>query len=111
MDEPAVSSNEQHGAPRGNNPAGGADNAQEVVDRARAHRAAELAAQYQARQLTPVRPTTSVGDITTGVTRPGGAGLCHDDHHMKPNIKPEDGGSVMGLRPRGGLRPVVINRR
>ena len=53
----------------------------------------------------------SVGDITTGVTRPGGAGLCHDDHHMKPNIKLEDGGSVMGLTPRGGLRPVVINRR
>ena len=53
----------------------------------------------------------TVGDITTGVTRPGGAGLRHDDHPMKPNIKLEDGGSVMGLRPRGGLRPVVINRR
>ena len=46
-----------------------------------------------------------VGDITTGVTRPGGAGLRHDDHHMMPNIKLEDGGSVMGLR------PVVINHR
>ena len=60
MDEPVVSSNERRGAPRGNNPAGGADNAQEVVDRARARREAELAAQYQARQLTPVRPTISV---------------------------------------------------
>ena len=37
MDEPAVSSNERRGAPRGNNPAGGADNAQEVVDRAQGH--------------------------------------------------------------------------
>ena len=52
-----------------------------------------------------------VEDITIRVTRPGGAGLRHDDHPMKPNIKLEDGGSVMGLRPRGGLRPVVINRR
>ena len=31
-----------------------------MVDRARAHREAELAAQHEARQLTPVRPTTSV---------------------------------------------------
>ena len=30
------------------------------MDRARARREAELAAQYQARQLTPVRPTISV---------------------------------------------------
>lgn len=60
MDEPAVSSNERRGAPHGNNLAGGADNAQEVVDRARARREAELAAQYQARPLTPVRPTISV---------------------------------------------------
>ena len=49
MGEPAVSSKEQRGAPRGNKPAGGADNAQEVVDRARARREAELAAQHQAR--------------------------------------------------------------
>src|SRR3954463_9078301 len=40
MEEPAVSSNARRGAPRGNNPAGGVDNAQEVVDRARAHRKA-----------------------------------------------------------------------
>ena len=52
----------------------------------------------------------NVGDITTGVTRPGGAGLRHNDHHVKPSTKLEDGGSVMGLRPGGGLRPVVINR-
>src|SRR3954464_5595863 len=50
MEEPAVSSNARRGAPRGNNPAGGADNAQEVVDRARARREAELVAQYKDRQ-------------------------------------------------------------
>ena len=60
---------------------------------------------------TCVQNMITVGDITTGVTRPGGAGLRHDDNPMKPNNKLEDGGSVMGLRPRGGLRPVVINRR
>src|SRR3954462_6850939 len=60
MDEPAVSSNARRGAPRGSNPAGGVDNAQEVVDRARARREAELAAQHQAHQLTPVHPTTSI---------------------------------------------------
>ena len=65
MDEPAVSSNERRGAPRGNNPAGGADNTQGVVDRARARREAELATQHQARQLTPVHPTIS---IKPGVT-------------------------------------------
>ena len=48
MDEPAVSSKERCGAPRGNNPVGGADNAQEVVDRARARGEAELATQHQA---------------------------------------------------------------
>src|SRR4051812_29008619 len=58
MEEPAVSSNAWRGAPRGNNPAGGVDNAQEVVDRARARREAELGAQYQDGQLTPVCPTT-----------------------------------------------------
>ena len=65
MDEPAVSSSERHGAPRGNNPAGGADNAQEVVDRTRARREVELATQHQARQLTLVCPTIS---IELGVT-------------------------------------------
>ena len=65
MDEPAVSSNEQRGAPCGNNPTGNADDAQEVVNQARARREAELAAQHQARQLTQVRPTIS---IEPGVT-------------------------------------------
>ena len=32
-------------------------------------------------------------------------------HHMKPNIKLEDGGSIKGLRPVGDLRLIVINRR
>ena len=53
----------------------------------------------------------AVEDITIRVTRPGGAGLRHNDHHVKPNTKLEDGGSIMGLRPEGGLRPVVITRR
>ena len=53
----------------------------------------------------------NVEDITTRVTRPRGVGLRHNDHHMKPSIKLEDGGSLMGLRPGGGLRLVVINRR
>ena len=66
MDEPAVSSNARNrDPPRGNNPAGGAGDAQEVVDRARARREAELAVQHEARQLTPVRPTTS---LEPGVT-------------------------------------------
>lgn len=39
---------------------GGGANAQDVVDHGRARREADLAAQYAARQLTPVRPTTSV---------------------------------------------------
>ena len=52
-----------------------------------------------------------VEDITIRVTRPGGAGLRHNDHHVKPSTKLEDGGSIMGLRPGGGLRLVVINRR
>ena len=65
MDEPAVSSNERRGAPRGNNPTGGADSAQEVVNRARACREAKLATQHQAWQLTLVRPTIS---IEPGVT-------------------------------------------
>ena len=49
--------------------------------------------------------------MTIRVTRQGGAGLRHNDHHLKPSTKLEDGGSIMGLRPGGGLRPVVINRR
>src|SRR3954471_11896326 len=57
MEEPAESSNARRRAPRGNNPA---PDAQDVVDRARARREAELAAPHQAHQITPVRPTTSV---------------------------------------------------
>ena len=53
----------------------------------------------------------TVEDITIRVTRPGGAGLRHNGHHAKPSTKLEDGGSIMGLRPGDGLRPVVINRR
>ena len=61
MDEPTVSSIARNRAPpRGHNPAGGGGDAQDVVDRARPHREAELAAQHEARQLTTVRPTTSV---------------------------------------------------
>ena len=61
MDEPTVSSNARNrDPPRGNNSAGGAGDAQEVVDRARARREAELVAQHAARQLTPIRPTASV---------------------------------------------------
>ena len=29
-------------------------------------------------------------------------------HHVKPSTKLEDGGSIMGLRPGGGLRHVVL---
>ena len=69
MDEPAVSSSARNrNPPRGHNPAGGGGNAHDVVDRARARREAELAAQHEAmvrqhtpvRQFTPVRPTTSM---------------------------------------------------
>ena len=49
-----------------------------------------------------------VEDITIRVTRPGGAKLRHNGHHAKPSAKLEDGGSIMGLRPGDGLRPVVI---
>ena len=56
MDEPAISSNARgREAAHGNNPAGGVRDAQDVVDRARARREAELAAQDDAGQLTPVR--------------------------------------------------------
>ena len=62
MDEPAVSSNARsREVARGNNPAGGVHDARDVVDRARARREAELAAQNAADQLTLVRPTTSAG--------------------------------------------------
>ena len=52
--------------------------------------------------------TIPVEDITIRVTRPGGAGLRHSGDHAKPSTKLEDGGSIMGLRPGDGLRPVVI---
>ena len=45
---------------RQRNPAGGGANAQDVVDRGRACREAELAAQHAARQATLARPTTSL---------------------------------------------------
>src|SRR3954471_22239030 len=57
LEEQAESSNTRRGVPRGNNPA---PDAQELVDRARTRREAELAAQHQTRPRTPVRPTTSV---------------------------------------------------
>ena len=50
-----------------------------------------------------------VGDITIGMTRPGGAGL-YLQVFLKPKTKVEDGGSVKGPKPRGDLRPVEINR-
>ena len=53
------------------------------------------------------RITHAVEDITIRVTRPGGAGLRHNGHHAKPSTKLEDDGSIMGLRPGDGLRPVV----
>ena len=60
IDEPAVSSSERNRNPAcGHNPAGGTD-AQNMVDQGRARREAELAAQYVARQPTPVRATTSM---------------------------------------------------
>ena len=66
INETTVSSSARNrNPPRGHNPAGGGGDAQDVVDRARARREAELAAQHEARQLTPVRPTTSV---ESGVT-------------------------------------------
>ena len=33
----------------------------------------------------------SVEDITIRVTRPGGAGLRYNDHHVKPSTRLEDG--------------------
>src|SRR4051812_33946224 len=57
MEEQAESSNTRCGVPRGNNPA---PDAQELVDRARARREAELATQHQTRPRTPFRPSTSV---------------------------------------------------
>ena len=55
--------------------------------------------------------TPCVEDITIRVTRPGGAGLHYNGHHVKPSTRLEDGRSIVGLRPGGALRPVVINRR
>ena len=60
-DEPAVSSSaRRRNLPRGNNPAGGGANAQDVVGHGRARREAELTARHKARQHTPVHPTASV---------------------------------------------------
>ena len=61
MEEPAVSSSERNrNAPRRPNLADGGADAQDVVNNGRALREAELAAQHMDRQLSPVRPTTSV---------------------------------------------------
>ena len=61
IDEPAVSSSVRNrNPPRGHNLGGGGGDPQDVVDRARARREAELEAQHEARQLTPVRLTMSV---------------------------------------------------
>src|SRR3954469_10539615 len=57
MEEQAESSNARRGIPRGHNPV---PDAQDLVDRARARREAELAAQHQLNPHTPVRPTTTV---------------------------------------------------
>ena len=51
--------------------------------------------------------TLCVEDITLRVTRRRGR-VTHNGHHAKPSTKLEDGGSMMGLRPGDGLRPVVI---
>lgn len=62
MNEPTISSNARgREAARGDSPAGGVHDAQDVVDRARAQRGAKLAAQDNAGQLTPVRSTTFAG--------------------------------------------------
>ena len=49
-----------------------------------------------------------VGDITIGMTLPGGAGL-YLQIFLKPKTQDRDGGSVKGPKPRGDLRPIVIN--
>src|SRR3954469_18396799 len=55
IEEQAESSNAWRGVPRGHNPI---PDAQDLVDRARARREAELAAQHQLNPHAPVRPTT-----------------------------------------------------
>ena len=69
MYSPAVSSSEQRrNPPHGDDPP---RNTQALIDQDRAHREAELAAQYAARQPSPVYLTTlveaSVTSISTGV--------------------------------------------
>ena len=55
--------------------------------------------------------TDLVGDITTRYDPPRrGRVIPTAIHHMKPETTFEDGGSVKGPRPKGGLRPVEINR-
>ena len=51
--------------------------------------------------------TTTVEDIDLRVTRQEGPGYSYG-HCQKPSTKLEDGGSIMGLRPGDGLRPVVL---
>ena len=75
MDEPAVLSSERNrNAPRRPNLVGGGANAQDVVNNGRACREAELAAQHVYRQLTLVRPTTSV---ERGVTFSSGGAISN----------------------------------
>ena len=61
VEEPAVSSSgRNHNLPRRPNPAGGRNEAQDLVDQGRACRGAGLTAQDVEHQLTPVRATTIV---------------------------------------------------
>ena len=48
----------------------------------------------------------SVEDIDLRVTRQEGPGYSNG-HCQKPDAKLKDGGPKMGLRPGGGLKPVV----
>ena len=51
----------------------------------------------------------NVGDIAIGMTRPGGA-RSYLQIFLKHKTQDIDGSLVKGPRPRGDLRPVVINR-
>ena len=62
-----------------------------------------------AQEPAPPHITQTVGDITIGMTRPGGVGL-YLQIFLKPKTKDRDGGSVKDPKPRGDIRPVVINR-
>ena len=51
----------------------------------------------------------SIGDITIGMTHPGGAAL-YLQVFLKPKTQDGDGGSRKGPKPRDDLRSVVIHR-